>query len=74
MSTFSNLYQLYTDVITQDAHKWFKGPKITIDLDILTDEQIKGLKKEGLDTDGLTGHSSDVGLGETGKEALHQGT
>ena len=50
----------------EDAHKWFKGPKITLDVDILTEEQIEGLKKEGLEINGIRNDSDDAGM--TGKE------
>jgi hypothetical protein len=36
-----------------DARKWFKGPKITIDTDDLTEEAREALKEEGLDVTGL---------------------
>ena len=36
-----------------DARKWFKGPKITVDLDELSEEQTQALKDEGLQIDGL---------------------
>ncbi len=31
-----------------DAHKWFTGPKITIDDDDLNEEQKKAIRDEGL--------------------------
>jgi hypothetical protein len=36
-----------------DARKWFKGPKITLDLDGLTTEQQEALREEGLEIEGL---------------------
>lgn len=36
-----------------DARKWFKGPKITLDLDELTAEQQEALREEGLEIEGL---------------------
>ncbi|KAI9838121.1 MAG: hypothetical protein M1819_006277 [Sarea resinae] len=36
-----------------DARKWFKGPKITISLDDLTEEQERVLAEEGLEVEGL---------------------
>jgi amino acid transporter len=40
-----------------DARKWFKGPKITVDVDSLTDEARQALADEGLEIEGLkTGH------------------
>jgi amino acid transporter len=36
-----------------DAHKWFTGPKITLNLDELTEEQEEALREEGLDVSGL---------------------
>lgn len=38
-----------------DARKWFRGPKITVDLDELTEEQEEVLREEGLDIEGLDG-------------------
>jgi len=34
-----------------DARKWFKGPKITVDLDNLTDAARQALEEEGLEVD-----------------------
>lgn len=39
-----------------DARKWFQGPKITVDLDQLTEEQEEALREEGLEVEGLEGH------------------
>ena len=36
-----------------DARKWFTGPKITINTDDLSEEQVQALKAEGLDVEGL---------------------
>lgn len=49
-----------------DARKWFKGPKITLDLDGLTAEQQEALREEGLEIEGLTPEreASDVEKGE----------
>ena len=41
-----------------DARKWFKGPKITVDLDEMTEEQEKALRDEGLEIDGTDGHAT----------------
>ena len=38
-----------------DARKWFKGPKITVDLDELTLEQEEALREEGVEIEGLEG-------------------
>jgi hypothetical protein len=38
-----------------DARKWFKGPKITVDLDELTVEQEEALREEGVEIEGLEG-------------------
>lgn len=38
-----------------DARKWFQGPKITVDLDQLTEEQEEALRDEGLQVEGLEG-------------------
>ena len=37
-----------------DARKWFTGPKITIDIDALTEDQAQALREEGLEIEGLT--------------------
>ncbi|KAL9116027.1 MAG: hypothetical protein Q9227_000395 [Pyrenula ochraceoflavens] len=49
-----------------DARKWFKGPKITVDLDVLDEEQEEVLRQEGLEIEGLEGQ------GALGKEAKVQ--
>lgn len=36
-----------------DARKWFTGPKITVDLDSLTDEVRQALQQEGLEIEGI---------------------
>jgi len=38
-----------------DARKWFKGPKITVDLDVLSEEQERVMREEGLEVEGLEG-------------------
>ena len=38
-----------------DAYKWFKGPKITIDVDDLTEEQQRAIAEDGLDVKGFEG-------------------
>lgn len=38
-----------------DARKWFKGPKVTVDLDLLTEEQEEILREEGVEVEGLEG-------------------
>ena len=47
-----------------DARKWFTGPKITLDLDELTEEQEEALREEGLDVEGLDGKRGSKGGGE----------
>jgi amino acid transporter len=39
-----------------DAHKWFKGPKITLDVSELSPEQEEALREEGLDV-AIEGHA-----------------
>ena len=54
-----------------DARKWFKGPKITIDTDTLTEGQAQALREEGLEVDGLTRPSfteEEAAAGGTGTE------
>lgn len=36
-----------------DAWKWFKGPKITLNLEDLTVEEREALREEGLEIEGL---------------------
>ena len=45
-----------------DARKWFRGPKITVDLNVLDEEQEEVLRQEGLEVEGLEGQ------GPLGKE------
>jgi amino acid transporter len=47
-----------------DARKWFTGPKITLDLDELTEEQEEALREEGLDVSGLEEKRHSIGGGE----------
>jgi amino acid transporter len=47
-----------------DAHKWFTGPKVTLDLDDLTEEQEEALREEGLDVSGLDEKRQSIGGGE----------
>ena len=52
-----------------DARKWFTGPKITIDLDELSEEQEEALRQEqGLQIEGLEG-KREMGMRGEGKEA-----
>jgi len=56
-----------------DARKWFKGPKITLDVETLTEDQQRALADEGLEIEGLhealvEGQHKDVGAGEGSKE------
>jgi amino acid transporter len=46
-----------------DARKWFTGPKITLDLDELTEEQEEALREEGLDVSGLDEKRQSIGGG-----------
>jgi len=41
-----------------DARKWFKGPKITVDLDTLSEEQEQVLREEGVEVEGLEGQGT----------------
>ena len=41
-----------------DARKWFMGPKITVDLDGLTEEQEAALRDEGLEVEGMEGQGT----------------
>ena len=52
-----------------DARKWFTGPKITIELGELTEEQEVAIREEGLDVkgeEGLRPTASESGNGEEG--------
>ncbi|KAL8827278.1 MAG: hypothetical protein Q9191_003279 [Dirinaria sp. TL-2023a] len=52
-----------------DARKWFTGPKITIEVGELTEEQEVAIREEGLDVKGVEGHraiASESGSGEEG--------
>ncbi|MCJ1308584.1 GABA-specific high-affinity permease [Agyrium rufum] len=54
-----------------DARKWFTGPKITVDTDVLSDEQKQAIRDEGLHVEGLEVHSSkDVEGGILGKNVM----
>ncbi|KAK4909809.1 hypothetical protein LTR28_000131 [Elasticomyces elasticus] len=44
-----------------DARKWFVGPKITLDLDDLSESQEKALQEEGLEIQGLPTRSRSLG-------------
>jgi hypothetical protein len=47
-----------------DARKWFTGPKVTLDLDELTEEQEEALREEGLDVSGIDEKRQSIGGGE----------
>lgn len=47
-----------------DARKWFTGPKITLDLDELSEEQEEALREEGLDVDGFEKKRGSTGGAE----------
>ena len=36
-----------------DARKWFTGPKITVEVDDLTEAQRAAIKEDGLEVEGL---------------------
>jgi len=44
-----------------DARKWFKGPKITLNLGELTEAQTEALREEGLEIEGLESDGDGVG-------------
>ena len=41
-----------------DARKWFTGPKITLDAEVLTEEQIKAVQEEGIKIEGVSTRGS----------------
>lgn len=41
-----------------DARKWFKGPKITVDLDQLDEAQEEAVREEGLEVEGFVGQGA----------------
>ena len=43
-----------------DARKWFKGPKVTVDLSLLTEEQEEVLREEGVEIEGLGGQKNEL--------------
>jgi hypothetical protein len=47
-----------------DARKWFKGPKITLNVEELTAEQEQALVDEGLEIQGIDPVSHEVTMGE----------
>lgn len=47
-----------------DARKWFKGPKITLNVEKLTEEQEQALVDEGLEIQGIDPASHEVTVGE----------
>jgi hypothetical protein len=52
-----------------DARKWFKGPKITLDLDGLTTEQQEALRDERLEIEGLA-PTREVPEAEMGEKSV----
>ena len=52
-----------------DARKWFKGPKITLDLDELSTEQQDALREEGLEIEGLA-PTREVREAEMGEKSV----
>ena len=55
-----------------DARKWFTGPKITIDVEGLTEEQQAALAAEGLDLGVGEGIAPGGGLAEPGIEGVSE--
>jgi len=51
-----------------DARKWFKGPKITLNLEELTAEQEQALADEGLEIEGIDPAAYDVVVSENTEE------
>ena len=35
-----------------DARRWFTGPRITLDAEVLTEEQIKAVQEKGIKVEG----------------------
>ena len=56
-----------------DARKWFKGPKITVDLDQLDEEQEQALREDGLEVEGLEGQGVLSGA-EKRRSSINKGT
>ena len=49
----------YNDI---DARKWFTGPRITLDAEVLTEEQIKAVQEEGIKIEGASAKSSGASI------------
>lgn len=47
-----------------DARKWFKGPRITLDLGTLTEREMEALREEGLEIEEVGEGSSVEAKGE----------
>lgn len=57
-----------------DARKWFTGPKITVDIDELTEEQRQALREEGLDVKSLQETKTTGSETGSGEEGLRKGS
>ncbi|KAL9078174.1 MAG: hypothetical protein Q9157_002897 [Trypethelium eluteriae] len=58
-----------------DARKWFKGPKITLNLDDLSKSQERALEAEGLQIEGIVdGRSQSIVEAQEKKEAIEKET
>jgi len=51
-----------------DARKWFKGPRITLNLEELTAEQEQALADEGLEIEGIDPIAHEVVVSENTEE------
>jgi len=54
-----------------NARKWFTGPKVTLDLDGLTEEQAEAIRDERLEIKGMDG--ARAGEGKAGIEGGEKG-
>ncbi|KAL2038930.1 hypothetical protein N7G274_008270 [Stereocaulon virgatum] len=52
-----------------DARKWFTGPKITIDIDDLTEEQKQAITDDGLEVKGLDGVTRALSVNRSGSSS-----
>lgn len=56
-----------------DARKWFTGPKITIEVGDLTEEQEVAIREEGLDVKTIEGPRETRSPSGSGEEGVKKG-
>ena len=65
--SFKGEYETTTNSCV-DARKWFTGPKITLDVDTLTEEQLQAVKEDGIKVEGTRPSDEEASITAIEKE------